>query len=69
MGSNNWDKIDNVAKVFLATVGKRDTRAFITKGRTFRYPGQTPGTGARQTRYFLALYGGYRYNAKGSYGA
>lgn len=28
MGSNNWYKIDNVAKVFLATVGKRDTRAF-----------------------------------------
>ncbi len=28
MESNNWYKIDNVAKVFLATVGKRDTRAF-----------------------------------------
>ena len=28
MGSENWYKIDNVAKVFLATVGKRDTRAF-----------------------------------------
>ena len=28
MSSNNWYKIDNVAKVFLATVGKRDTRAF-----------------------------------------
>ena len=28
MGSDNWYKIDNVAKVFLATVGKRDTRAF-----------------------------------------
>jgi len=28
MGSDNWYKIDNVAKVFLATVAKRDTRAF-----------------------------------------
>ena len=28
MSSNNWYKIDNVAKVFLATVGKRDTRSF-----------------------------------------
>ena len=28
MGSANWYKIDNVAKVFLATVGKRDTRSF-----------------------------------------
>ena len=28
MGSENWYKIDNVAKVFLATVGKRDTRSF-----------------------------------------
>lgn len=28
MSSENWYKIDNVAKVFLATVGKRDTRAF-----------------------------------------
>ena len=28
MASNNWYKIDNVAKVFLATVGKRDTRSF-----------------------------------------
>ena len=28
MGSDNWYKIDNVAKVFLATVSKRDTRAF-----------------------------------------
>ena len=27
MANNNWYKIDNVAKVFLATVGKRDTRA------------------------------------------
>ena len=27
MESNNWYKIDNVAKIFLATVGKRDTRA------------------------------------------
>ena len=27
MESTNWYKIDNVAKVFLATVGKRDTRA------------------------------------------
>jgi len=26
MGSDNWYKVDNVAKVFLATVGKRDTR-------------------------------------------
>ena len=28
VGSANWYKIDNVAKVFLATVGKRDTRSF-----------------------------------------
>ena len=28
MSSDNWYKIDNVAKVFLATVGKRDTRSF-----------------------------------------
>ncbi len=28
MGSNNWYRIDNVAKVFLATVGERDTRSF-----------------------------------------
>ena len=28
MGSANWYKIDNVAKVFLATTGKRDTRSF-----------------------------------------
>ena len=28
MGSANWYKIDNVSKVFLATVGKRDTRSF-----------------------------------------
>ena len=28
MGSDNWYRIDNVAKVFLATVGKRDTRSF-----------------------------------------
>lgn len=28
MSSENWYKIDNVAKVFLATVGKRDTRSF-----------------------------------------
>ena len=28
MSNGNWYKIDNVAKVFLATVGKRDTRAF-----------------------------------------
>ncbi|MBR2820932.1 MAG: hypothetical protein IKD91_03550 [Clostridiales bacterium] len=28
MGSANWYKIDNVAKVFLATLGKRDTRSF-----------------------------------------
>ena len=28
MGSENWYKIDNVAKIFLATVSKRDTRAF-----------------------------------------
>ena len=28
MSSGNWYKIDNVAKVFLATVGKRDTRSF-----------------------------------------
>ena len=28
MGSANWYKIDNVAKVFLATVGQRDTRSF-----------------------------------------
>ncbi len=27
MASNNWYKLDNVAKVFLATVTKRDTRA------------------------------------------
>ena len=27
MESSNWYKIDNVAKVFLATIGKRDTRA------------------------------------------
>lgn len=27
MGSANWYKIDNVSKVFLATVGKRDTRS------------------------------------------
>ena len=26
MGSNNWYKVDNVAKVFLATVSKRDTK-------------------------------------------
>ena len=26
MGSDNWYKVDNVAKVFLATVTKRDTR-------------------------------------------
>ncbi len=26
MGNGNWYKVDNVAKVFLATVGKRDTR-------------------------------------------
>jgi len=28
MGSDNWYRIDNVSKVFLATVGKRDTRSF-----------------------------------------
>ena len=28
MGSANWYKIDNVAKVFLATLGERDTRSF-----------------------------------------
>ena len=28
MGSTNWYRIDNVAKVFLATIGKRDTRSF-----------------------------------------
>ncbi len=28
MGSANWYKIDNVSKVFLATMGKRDTRSF-----------------------------------------
>ena len=28
MESANWYKIDNVSKVFLATVGKRDTRSF-----------------------------------------
>ena len=28
MGSANWYRIDNVAKVFLATAGKRDTRSF-----------------------------------------
>ena len=28
MSNGNWYKIDNVAKVFLATVGKRDTRSF-----------------------------------------
>ena len=28
MASENWYKIDNVAKVFLATVSKRDTRSF-----------------------------------------
>ena len=28
MGSDNWYKVDNVAKVFLATTGKRDTRSF-----------------------------------------
>ena len=28
MGSANWYRVDNVAKVFLATVGKRDTRSF-----------------------------------------
>ena len=28
MSSENWYKIDKVAKVFLATVGKRDTRSF-----------------------------------------
>ena len=28
MGSANWYKIDNVAKIFLATVSKRDTRSF-----------------------------------------
>ena len=28
MGSGNWYKVDNVSKVFLATVGKRDTRSF-----------------------------------------
>nr|MCR5686092.1 hypothetical protein [Lachnospiraceae bacterium] len=28
MESENWYKIDNVAKVFLATVSKRDTRSF-----------------------------------------
>ena len=28
MGSDNWYKIDNVAKVFLATVQKRETRSF-----------------------------------------
>ena len=28
MGSDNWYRIDNVAKVFLATVGERDTRSF-----------------------------------------
>ena len=27
MASSNWYKIDNVSKVFLATVGKRDTRS------------------------------------------
>ena len=27
MESSNWYKIDNVAKVVLATIGKRDTRA------------------------------------------
>ena len=26
MGSDNWYKVDNVAKVFLATVSKRDTK-------------------------------------------
>ena len=28
MASANWYKIDNVSKVFLATLGKRDTRSF-----------------------------------------
>ncbi|MBP5491426.1 MAG: hypothetical protein J6Y08_01140 [Clostridiales bacterium] len=28
MGSANWYRVDNVSKVFLATVGKRDTRSF-----------------------------------------
>ena len=28
MGSDNWYRIDNVAKIFLATAGKRDTRSF-----------------------------------------
>ena len=28
MGSDNWYKVDNVSKVFLATLGKRDTRSF-----------------------------------------
>ena len=28
MGSANWYRIDNVSKVFLATIGKRDTRSF-----------------------------------------
>ena len=28
MGSANWYRIDNVSKVFLATLGKRDTRTF-----------------------------------------
>jgi len=28
MGSNNWYKIDNVSKAFLATVSKRETRSF-----------------------------------------
>ncbi len=28
MTSNNWYRIDNVAKVFLASISKRDTRAF-----------------------------------------
>ena len=28
MGSTNWYKIDNVSKVLLATMGKRDTRSF-----------------------------------------
>ncbi|MBO7451567.1 MAG: hypothetical protein J6U54_14470 [Clostridiales bacterium] len=28
MGSANWYKIDNVSKIFLATLGKRDTRSF-----------------------------------------
>ena len=28
MASDNWYRVDNVSKVFLATVGKRDTRSF-----------------------------------------